>query len=54
LVQTIREGGDDGVPAMVGNDELTKEAFRQFTAQTVRNIAMRNANLPQTALIEVV
>ncbi len=53
LVQTIREGGDDGVPAMVGNDELTKEAFRHFTAQTVRNIAMRNANLPQTALIEV-
>ncbi|OYW81748.1 MAG: MRP family ATP-binding protein [Sphingobacteriia bacterium 32-37-4] len=54
LVQTIREGGDDGVPAMVGNDDLTKDAFRQFTAQTVRNIAMRNANLPQTSLIEVV
>lgn len=53
LVQTIREGGDEGVPAMVGNDDLTKEAFRQFTAQTVRNIAMRNANLPQTSLIEV-
>lgn len=54
LIQTIREGGDDGVPAMVGNDELTKGAFRNFTAQTVRNIAMRNANLPQTSLIEVV
>ncbi|MDP3392669.1 Mrp/NBP35 family ATP-binding protein [Sediminibacterium sp.] len=54
LVQTIREGGDEGVPAMVGNDDLTKEAFRYFTAQTVRNIAMRNANLPQTSLIEVV
>lgn len=54
LVQTIREGGDDGVPAMVGTDELSKEAFRNFTAQTVRNIAMRNANLPQTSLIEVV
>lgn len=54
LVQTIREGGDEGVPAMVGTDELTKEAFRNFTAQTVRNIAMRNANLPQTSLIEVV
>lgn len=53
LVQTIREGGDEGIPAMVGNDDLTKEAFRQFTAQTVRNIAMRNANLPQTSLIEV-
>ncbi|WP_439506069.1 Mrp/NBP35 family ATP-binding protein [Sediminibacterium sp.] len=54
LVQTIREGGDEGVPAMVGNDDLTKEAFRNFTAQTVRNIAMRNANFPQTSLIEVV
>lgn len=54
LVQTIREGGDEGVPSMVGNDDLTKEAFRNFTAQTVRNIAMRNANLPQTSLIEVV
>jgi ATP-binding protein involved in chromosome partitioning len=54
LVQTIREGGDEGVPAMVGNDDLTKEAFRNFTAQTVRNIAMRNAHLPQTSLIEVV
>jgi ATP-binding protein involved in chromosome partitioning len=54
LVQTIREGGDEGVPAMVGNDDLTKEAFRYFTSQTVRNIAMRNANLPQTSLIEVV
>lgn len=54
LVQTIREGGDEGVPAMVGSDEITKNAFRNFTAQSVRNIALRNANLPQTALIEVV
>lgn len=53
LVQTIREGGDEGVPAMVGTDEITKNAFRNFTAQAVRNIALRNANLPQTALIEV-
>lgn len=53
LVQTIREGGDEGVPAMVGSDEITKNAFRNFTAQSVRNIALRNANLPQTALIEV-
>lgn len=53
LVQTIREGGDEGIPAMVGTDEITKNAFRNFTAQSVRNIALRNANLPQTALIEV-
>lgn len=54
LVQSIREGGDEGVPAMVGSDEITKNAFRNFTAQSVRNIALRNANLPKTALIEVV
>ncbi len=53
LVQSIREGGDDGVPAMVGNDEVTKKSFRDITASTVRNIAMRNANLPQTKLVEV-
>ncbi len=54
LVQSIREGGDDGVPAMVGNDEISKQAFRNFTAQAVRNIAVRNANIPQTKEIEVV
>jgi ATP-binding protein involved in chromosome partitioning len=53
LVQSIREGGDDGVPAMVGNDEISKQAFRDVTAQAVRNIAIRNANVPKTKEIEV-
>ncbi len=53
LVQSIREGGDEGVPAMVGTDEVTKKSFREITSSTVRNIAMRNANLPQTKLIDV-
>ncbi len=53
LVQSIREGGDDGVPALVGNDALSKKAFMDITAAAVRNIAMRNANMPQTKLIEV-
>ena len=53
LVQSIREGGDEGVPAMVGNDEITKKAFRDITSTAVRNIAMRNANIPQTKLVEV-
>ena len=54
LVQSIREGGDDGVPAMIGNDEISKQAFRTVTAQAVRNIAVRNANMPKTKEIEVV
>ncbi len=52
LVQSIREGGDNGIPAMVGDDEISKKAFRIFVSAAVRNIAMRNANVPVTQLIE--
>lgn len=54
LIQSIREGGDEGIPAMQGNEALTKQAFRDFAALAVRNIAIRNANMPQTKIIEVV
>jgi ATP-binding protein involved in chromosome partitioning len=53
LVQTIREGGDAGVPAMVGEDNISKEALRLVVAQAVRQIAIRNANLPKTQTITV-
>ena len=53
LVQTIREGGDEGVPAMVGNDTLSKDAFTQVVSLAVRQIAVRNANLPKTKTITV-
>ena len=54
LVQSIREGGDLGIPAMVGNDAITQKAFRRFAGSTVRSIAMRNANMPVTEVVEVV
>ena len=53
LVQSIREGGDVGVPAMVGEDEISKAALRTVVAQAVRQIAIRNANLPKTQTITV-
>lgn len=53
LVQSIREGGDSGIPSMVGDDEISKKAFRDFTSATVRNIAMRNANMPKTQMINI-
>jgi len=53
LVQTIREGGDEGVPAMVGNDEVSKDALRSVVSQAVRQIAIRNANLPKTETINM-
>jgi ATP-binding protein involved in chromosome partitioning len=45
LVQTIREGGDEGIPVMIGDDEISKNAFKEFADNVVRSIAMRNANL---------
>ncbi|TMI62023.1 MAG: Mrp/NBP35 family ATP-binding protein [Bacteroidetes bacterium] len=54
LVQTIREGGDQGIPVMMGNDEITKKAFEDFTSIVVRSIAMRNANIATTKVSEVV
>lgn len=54
LVQTIREGGDEGVPAMVGEDEISKTALRNVVSQAVRQIAIRNANMPKTETINVV
>lgn len=54
LVQSIREGGDEGKPAMIAAENIAKAAFREFTAKAVRNIALRNANMPNTKLVEVV
>src|SRR6187399_1525088 len=53
IVQSIREGGDSGVPVMVGNDPISKKAFEEFAGNTVRSIAMRNANMPATQIQEI-
>jgi ATP-binding protein involved in chromosome partitioning len=54
IVESIREGGDIGVPAMVSDDEITKKAFMDFAANAVRGIAMRNANLEPTQIVEMI
>jgi ATP-binding protein involved in chromosome partitioning len=45
LVQSIREGGDKGVPIMVSDDAITRKAFEEFAAITIRNIAVQNAKV---------
>ena len=54
LVQTIREGGDDGVPVMMSDDEASKNAFINFAGIAARSIAMRNANMSNERRAEVV
>lgn len=53
IVQSIREGGDLGIPVMVGDEPISRKAFEEFAGNAVRGIAMRNANLPSTEIQEV-
>jgi ATP-binding protein involved in chromosome partitioning len=54
LVQSIREGGDIGVPIMMGDEEITKEAFREFAGTVARCDSMRNAHMNAEEVAEVV
>jgi ATP-binding protein involved in chromosome partitioning len=54
LVQSIREGGDIGVPAMLNDDEITKEAFLEFAGTVARSVSMRNAHMKSEEVAEVV
>lgn len=54
LVQSIREGGDIGVPIMISDDMETKKAFDEFAAHVVRSVSMRNANMSKEQVAEMV
>ena len=54
LVQSIREGGDIGIPIMVSDDTVSKKAFENFAGLAARSIAMRNAHMKTEEVIEVV
>jgi len=53
LVKEIREGGDIGIPVMIGDDEISKKAFTDFGDNAIRAISMRNAQLAATEVSEV-
>ena len=53
LVQTIREGGDIGIPAMISDDEISKNAFIEFSENAIRGISILNAQLPVSEMSEV-
>ena len=54
LVQKIREGGDEGVPVMIGDDEISRTAFENFAALAVRSISMLNASFSEEKVAAVV
>ncbi len=54
LVQSIREGGDRGIPIMVSDDRITRKAFEDFAGTAARSIAMRNARMKADEVMETV
>jgi ATP-binding protein involved in chromosome partitioning len=54
LVQSIREGGDKGVPIMMTEDAVSKKAFLDFAGSAARSIAMLNANINKEKVAETV
>lgn len=54
IVQSIREGGDIGVPAMIGDEPVSQRAFEEVAAIAIRNISRRNANIPLDQGVEMV
>ncbi len=54
LVQSIREGGDSGVPVMMSDDLVSRKAFTDFAGNAARSIAMMNANMRSEKVAEVV
>lgn len=53
IVQSIRECGDKGEPAMVNGSGIVKEAFEKIAKNTARQIALRNEMLAPTQVINV-
>lgn len=54
LVQSIREGGDIGIPVLMGDDEISKKAFLEFAGNVARSTSMRNAHMKSEEIAEVV
>ncbi len=53
IVQGIREAGDLGQPAILGNEPIVKEAFLKVAQNTARQVSIRNEMLPPTKIVGV-
>lgn len=52
LVQSIRESGDSGLPAVM-KEGITADAFKDLAEALARQVAIRNANFGQTKKVEM-
>ncbi|MFA9391425.1 MAG: P-loop NTPase [Prolixibacteraceae bacterium] len=53
IVQSIREGGDKGLPAATINDSIIGKAFAEIALKTIQNVEERNEKFEATHKINV-
>jgi len=53
IVQSICEGGDNGLPVALNDDTLTGQAFAALADNVVRQIELRNVTMAPTRIVEV-
>ena len=53
IVQSIQEGGDQGKPAVIGENGLVKDAFLALAKQAAIQIAIRNEQMEPTRLVKM-
>ena len=51
IVQSIREAGDAGKPAILDHDEQRNAAFNKVAENTMRQLAIRNEMMPPTQVV---
>ncbi len=54
LVQSVRESGDKGLPVVLQTDHPTSETFLEIGKELIRQVAVRNENLPQTEKVNMI
>ncbi len=53
IVQSIREGGDNGEPAALDENSVTGKAFKDLAANVVEAVELRNATMEETTKVEI-
>ncbi|NDV58733.1 Mrp/NBP35 family ATP-binding protein [Bacteroides sp. 519] len=53
LVQSIREGGDEGTPVVLNEDSVTGQAFIAIAENVVKQVNRRNDEQPPTQIVEI-
>ena len=53
LVQSIREGGDEGKPVALNTNSITGMAFDALADNVIEAVDKRNRDLPPTSIVEV-